>query len=74
MAWNPERADDADFLREYEADPANSSPETCPRCDGRGWVGQVKAGQFAYIGRMAMEGRLPTVTCSRCNGTGRAPA
>lgn len=45
----------------------------CPRCDGKGWVGTVTASQFAYIGKLALAGRLPTRTCGPCNGTGLVP-
>jgi len=50
----------------YDATP----PRVCPRCDGRGWVGKATGGQFAHIGRLALDGRLPTETCPRCDGTG----
>ena len=42
----------------------------CPACDGRGWVGAARATQFAFLGRLALAGILPTKTCARCNGAG----
>jgi hypothetical protein len=44
----------------------------CDRCDGRGWVGACTGSQFAFIGRLAMAGRLPTTVCGKCGGEGRA--
>lgn len=55
-----------------KSDDAETQGDACPRCEGKGWVGTATAGQFAYIGKLAMQGRLPTAPCSRCNGTGRA--
>lgn len=43
----------------------------CLECDGRGWLGACTGGQFAYIGRLALNGRLSKRTCWACDGTGR---
>lgn len=49
---------------------ASDSDETCPYCDGRGWLGAATGGQFAFIGKLAVNGRLPTRDCPKCEGSG----
>lgn len=42
--------------------------ERCTTCSGRGWLGACRGGQFAYIGRLALSGRLPRRACPKCVG------
>lgn len=47
-----------------------TNQKPCEHCEGRGWLGACTGGQFAYIGRMAMAGRLPMRECPKCEGSG----
>lgn len=60
------------LVRDLVAKP--EAEAVCGTCGGRGWVGAATGSQFANIGKLAREGRLPKRPCADCNGTGKEPA